>query len=725
MAIVVPVISEWSPKGLNDAVADLNKAKGALGGLDKSGRAASNQFNNLGSSIKKLGLVIGATFGAREIGRFFSSSIKGAIALESAQNRLRKILITTGGATNLQVDSLLKQADALEKLGVVSKENIMVAQSQLATFDLTSNTIKQLTPAILDYVTAEKGATASAEDFKSMTNGLAQALQGNFASLTKTGFVLDEATKKQIKTGTESERVTAIIKVLDSTYKGFNKSLLDTPEGQIIKLKQGFGDLKEEVGFGFLRAFQLVTDAFKRVGVGSDTTTKSLGNMGKEVGLIIEGLGGLTAELITTANATQRTFKGLAATIVTEIASSVLTLPKWVINFLQGKAPSVQFPSATATPAGSRIARLERENQKALEMTRSSMDQLSSSTEKASKKLKAAEDAAKKLKDEAIKAAEAIVSKLKKSLDEATSSLDNVKNKFDDFKNAISGTITGIIDFGKAAETENFLQGLVDQANNAKVFADKVKKLVQLGLSERAIRLVLDAGFEAGSLIADQIIAGGSSIVNQVNELVSSVATLAEQVGEAGAEVFYGQGVRQAQALVNGIQAELDQAIINLDKIKVSGAPGGTGTGTTTAGAAPTSSTYVVKPGDSLSAIARRNNTTLQDILNANPKFSEQSKYKGGSTIFSGTTVKIPKKAMGGLVSGRMPVIVGENGPELFTPNVNGAITPNNESRNLSGTVFNITVNAGIGTSGAQVGQEIVDAIKRFEKTSGPVFASA
>jgi len=30
-----------------------------------------------------------------------------------------------------------------------------------------------------------------------------------------------------------------------------------------------------------------------------------------------------------------------------------------------------------------------------------------------------------------------------------------------------------------------------------------------------------------------------------------------------------------------------------------------------------------------------------------------------------------------------------------------------------------------MGTNGAQVGKEIVDAIKRFEKSSGPVFASA
>jgi TP901 family phage tail tape measure protein len=39
--------------------------------------------------------------------------------------------------------------------------------------------------------------------------------------------------------------------------------------------------------------------------------------------------------------------------------------------------------------------------------------------------------------------------------------------------------------------------------------------------------------------------------------------------------------------------------------------------------------------------------------------------------------------------------------------------------------VYNITVNAGMGSNGAQIGEQIVTAIKRYERTSGPVFASA
>jgi len=52
-----------------------------------------------------------------------------------------------------------------------------------------------------------------------------------------------------------------------------------------------------------------------------------------------------------------------------------------------------------------------------------------------------------------------------------------------------------------------------------------------------------------------------------------------------------------------------------------------------------------------------------------------------------------------------------------------GTIIPNNQMG--GGAKINITVNAGMGANGAQIGEQIVTAIKRYERTSGPVFASA
>jgi LysM repeat protein len=55
-------------------------------------------------------------------------------------------------------------------------------------------------------------------------------------------------------------------------------------------------------------------------------------------------------------------------------------------------------------------------------------------------------------------------------------------------------------------------------------------------------------------------------------------------------------------------------------------------------------SVYVVKKGDTLSGIAKASGVSLAEIRAANKKFAKNPKYKQGSMIWSGTTVKIPKK---------------------------------------------------------------------------------
>ena len=73
--------------------------------------------------------------------------------------------------------------------------------------------------------------------------------------------------------------------------------------------------------------------------------------------------------------------------------------------------------------------------------------------------------------------------------------------------------------------------------------------------------------------------------------------------------------------------------------------------------------------------------------------------------------------AKGGIVTAPTFAMVGEAGPE--------AIVPLDRAKGLGGNTYNLVINAGMGTDGALVGREIVDAIKRYERASGPVFASA
>jgi hypothetical protein len=84
---------------------------------------------------------------------------------------------------------------------------------------------------------------------------------------------------------------------------------------------------------------------------------------------------------------------------------------------------------------------------------------------------------------------------------------------------------------------------------------------------------------------------------------------------------------------------------------------------------------------------------------------------KGLGTYDLLTQAGIAGRASGGPVMGGMPYIVGERGPELFTPGTSGSITPNGA---LGGN--NITINV----QGADP-QAVVNALQRYVRTSGPV----
>jgi TP901 family phage tail tape measure protein len=89
-----------------------------------------------------------------------------------------------------------------------------------------------------------------------------------------------------------------------------------------------------------------------------------------------------------------------------------------------------------------------------------------------------------------------------------------------------------------------------------------------------------------------------------------------------------------------------------------------------------------------------------------------------------GTQFGLTGRASGGPVSSSRSYLVGEMGPEIFTPSAGGGnITPNS---GMGGAVYNITINAGMGSpDGARLGEQIVSAIRRYERSSGKVFQSA
>jgi hypothetical protein len=164
--------------------------------------------------------------------------------------------------------------------------------------------------------------------------------------------------------------------------------------------------------------------------------------------------------------------------------------------------------------------------------------------------------------------------------------------------------------------------------------------------------------------------------------------------------------------MVAGIRATLESARADL-KLIVDGLASGQTTTT-----APTAAD--VKRPDAPKVQPKLNISKLTTSAVSNIASSMRGASDAASRSYTAMAQAfgITKFAKGGIVTGPTNALIGEAGPEAVIP-LSGA-----NSASL-GATYNIVVNAGIGTSGSQVGREIVDAIKKFEKTSGPVFASA
>jgi hypothetical protein len=384
----------------------------------KAFKEAETTTEKLTKNVKRLAGSLGVAFGTTQILAFGKASVKAALEAQAQQERLANLVKVTVNATDAQVQALNEQAAALQAIGVVNKENITQTQSQLATFNLQIDTIKTLTPAILDYVTAEKGAAASADQFKQMTNGLAQALNGNFASLTKVGFVLDEQTKKTIASGTETERTAALVKVLDSTYKDFNKNLANTPTGQMQKLANAADDAKQIIGEGLL-------DALK--GLGEDDSVQNLAlsmqNFAIQTANVIRGIGKL----------------------IEKIQALDDKLPDW-LKFDVGMIPIIGAWYEIASAAGQLAA-----------VQKSSDNQHLKALENQFKIIKKTNDVNKKLTADELKKLKA--KQLQNAIDKANLALNKGENVFDEDKIQIAAALTNQAELlGKATSTAQQLQ---------------------------------------------------------------------------------------------------------------------------------------------------------------------------------------------------------------------------------------------------------------------------
>lgn len=234
-----------------DAASSVIKGVGnSFGQLSDNAVAGSKV---VGTAIIAAG-VAAAAFGKTSVDAYFSAA--------EASAKLSTNLLNVKGNTQANVDSLNDLASSLQAVGVIEDDVIKAGMSQLATFNLTGDSIATLTPKITDMVAQLKGHNATAEDMVGINNLIGKVMTGNVGALSRYGVTLSDASAEVIKNGTESEKAAEIVKVLGENYGEVNKALRNTPQGMITGLKNAFGDLQEGVGEMLVTAARPLVQAF-------------------------------------------------------------------------------------------------------------------------------------------------------------------------------------------------------------------------------------------------------------------------------------------------------------------------------------------------------------------------------------------------------------------------------------------------------------------------------
>lgn len=249
------------------------------------------------------------------------------------------------------------------------------------------------------------------------------------------------------------------------------------------------------------------------------------------------------------------------------------------------------------------------------------------------------------------------------------------------------------------------------QAEQATLFAQRVRELTEAGLSKEAIAMVLKAGVKAGIEIADYLLAAGAERINKTNDIVIALKDVGDSLGKLLGETFYSAGVTLAQQIVAGLESQLKEveaALKKLNDLKAAREylqevisrtdqatkPLETLTNTPITGG-PSSAAAAVSPRSAEQA------ALLAGLLTGDQASALESRR--GISMF----------AQGGIVKKPVLGMIGESGPEAVIPLGRGSSNP------LGGNTISLTVNAGMGTNGGDIAQQIVDQLTRWQRRNG------
>ena len=628
MAIRIPIISEFNPKGIAQAKAEFATLEGA----------GSKSMFLLQKAILPAAAAIGA----------FTSVIAPAIkAASDFEESASKVDVIFGKASKSVKDFA---NDAAVSLGQ-SKQDVLNAAGVFGTFGKAAGLAgEDLGLFTTDFVTlATDLASFNNSTPEEAVMAIGAALRGESEPLRRYGILLDDATLK-------AEATTLGI------YKG-NKAL--TSQQKILAAQSAIYKQSSDAQGDFARTSDGLANSQRTLSALFKNFQIQLGQQ------LLPATTAFVNDLID-INEELKKMPGPLKTATTKVAD----FGKTILDYINPLSFFAKLIGSVADQINKTTDTTGAYNQ-ALGVSSQQQMRAGDAAAEFNKKLQETPPAAGGAKKEVESFAGALKEKLTDALDTAKDKLADAQTQFQDFATNTSASMLEAFNFNDAmlegAETgKGFVAGLVTMADRAVQFTDRIQQLIAMNISKDALGMVLAAGQEAGTYIADELINGGQTAIDQTNALVDSAKAAADKVGLNAATKWYQSGVDSAQFMVDGITKELDLMTPKL-----------------------------MKKMDEIAAKMKRN-------VNIDVVITERV-----NKIVSTISGSIPKMADGGIVNRPTLALIGEAGPE--------AVVPLSKMGGMGGGGdININVNGGMATS-AEIGQSILNALRAYQRSAGPL----
>lgn len=286
MAVIIPIISEWNPKGVQRAMADIQKAGSGFDkfsvGVEKASKTAA---------IALAGLAYAGFNAAKAAGED-----------EQAAAVLAKTLKNTTGATDSQVTATENWISAQGKLLGITDDELRPALGKLVTATGNITKAQELAALAMD-ISVSRGT-----NLESTSQALAKAYGGNFSALKKLIPGIDDAA---LKSGDWAKVQSA----LNDVVGGQAANAADTSAGKYKILTTQLSEAKESIGAGLLPVMGvLVPLLVSMAGFVQDNS---------DAFVVIGGVIATFAALIVTTNFAIKTFRAITV---------LATAAQWLFN---------------------------------------------------------------------------------------------------------------------------------------------------------------------------------------------------------------------------------------------------------------------------------------------------------------------------------------------------------------------------------------------------------